>query len=149
MLTPMRSSDASDAIPRPGRLGALGKARLVGEVLLNYPSAWRLVRANDLERMVRESREVSPAPHSAGAAAEHELALRLGVAVTRTLGLLPTDSRCLVRSLVLSRLLSRRAIPSRLVIGVTPGPDFVGHAWVEHDGRPVSPPGRHERLIEL
>jgi hypothetical protein len=146
---PMRPSGATDAGPRLGRLGPIGKARLLAEVLVSYPSAWRLVRANDLERMVRESREVRPVPHSEGPDAEHDLALRLGVAVTRTLALLPTDSRCLVRSVVLSRLLSRRAIPSRLVIGVTPGPGFIGHAWVEHDGRPVSPPGRHERLIEL
>ncbi len=76
---------------------------------------------------------------------------RLGYAVSRTLALLPAESRCLMRSLVLVTLLSRRGIASSLVIGVRPGQRFAAHAWVEHEGEPLLPPRgkRFERLVEL
>ena len=67
--------------------------------------------------------------------------VRLGRAVTRTLRLVPADSRCLMRSLVLTGLLARRGIDSSLVIGVRPEGEFGAHAWVEHDGRPLLPSG--------
>ena len=47
----------------------------------------------------------------------------------------PFDSRCLMRSLVLTSLLARRGIDSSLVIAVLPGPGFEAHAWVEEPGR--------------
>ncbi len=76
--------------------------------------------------------------------------LRLGAAVTRLLGVLPRDPRCLQKSLVLTELLARRGIPATLVIGVRPDP-FAAHAWVEHAGRPLLPPATapFERLLEL
>jgi hypothetical protein len=78
-------------------------------------------------------------------------ARRLGHAVTRTLTLLPGDTRCLVRSLVLTRLLANRGIPAKLVIGARGGPDFLAHAWVECDDQPVLSPGdgSFARLVEL
>ena len=54
--------------------------------------------------------------------AEKYAAVRLGRAIGRTLSILPFDSRCLVRSLVLAELLARRGIDSRVVIGVSQGP---------------------------
>lgn len=77
--------------------------------------------------------------------------LRLGRAVSRTLRLLPTDSRCLVRSLVLTGLLARRGLSSTLVIGVRPEPEFAAHAWVEHAGEPLlqTGEGRYGRLAEI
>ena len=77
--------------------------------------------------------------------------LRLGRAVTRTLRLLPTDGRCLMRSLVLTGLLARRGISSTLVIGVLPGTKLAAHAWVEHGGRPLLDAGEpgYGRLVEL
>lgn len=76
---------------------------------------------------------------------------RLAYIVSSVLRLLPTDSRCLMRSLVLTRLLARRGLPSALVIGVTASPEFGAHAWVEQDGRPLLP--AHDaifaRLVEL
>ena len=68
-------------------------------------------------------------------------AARLANAVTRTLRALPTDTRCLSQSLVLLWLLSRRAIPSTLVIGAQTTPEFEAHAWIEHAGRPLLSPG--------
>jgi hypothetical protein len=63
----------------------------------------------------------------------------------------PGDTRCLARSLVLTRLLARRGIPAKLVIGARGGPDFLAHAWVEHSGEPVLSPGDGSfgRLVEL
>jgi hypothetical protein len=75
----------------------------------------------------------------------------LGNAVARTLAVMPGDTRCLVRSLVLTRLLARRGIPASLVIGARAAPDFLAHAWVEHAGDPVLAPGDGSfgRLVEL
>jgi hypothetical protein len=78
-------------------------------------------------------------------------AARLGRAVVRTLRLVPGDTRCLRRSLVLIQLLAKRGIPARLVIAARTDPDFLAHAWVEYDGEPVlSPAGdSYGRLVEL
>jgi hypothetical protein len=77
--------------------------------------------------------------------------IRLGRAVGRTLGVVPADARCLVRSLVLIDMLARRGIRAALVIGAREGPDFQAHAWVEKSGEPLLPPyhGQYERLVEL
>lgn len=63
----------------------------------------------------------------------------LGRAVTRVLAYAPPRSRCLVQSLVLTRMLARRGIESSLVIGVTAAGDFAAHAWVETDGVALLP----------
>jgi hypothetical protein len=135
--------------PRLEPLGARQKLRLAAEVLATYPAMMRLVRGSDLPRMVAAARAVRASAPPVAPALEHEYALRLGVAVTRTLRLVPTDARCLVRSVVLTRMLSRRSIPSDLIVGVTSGQSFAAHAWVEHAHQPVLPPGQHERLLEL
>jgi hypothetical protein len=58
---------------------------------------------------------------------------------------------CLSQSLVLTRLLAARGLESRLVIGVVPGERFAAHAWVEHEGAPLLPPGTGEfqELVQL
>lgn len=79
-------------------------------------------------------------------------ASRAGSAVTRTLDLLPTDSSCLTRSVVLARLLARRGIESSLVIAVAgEGSSFIAHAWVERDGVPLLDAGGDgmARLVEI
>jgi hypothetical protein len=72
-------------------------------------------------------------------------------AVVRVLRLLPTDSRCLVRSLVLLSVLARRGVETDLIIGVLAEPEFAAHAWLEHRGVPLLRPGRAAagRLAEL
>ena len=122
---------------------------MLGEILTEYVPCWRILRTKSVVGMVRAARDV-PASHPRGPAfQEHRMALRLGRAVVKTLRLLPTDSRCLIRSLVLSRILTRRAIPHTLVIGVRNEPEFMAHAWVEHEGYPVLPAGDYTRLTEL
>jgi hypothetical protein len=56
-----------------------------------------------------------------------------------------------MQSLVLTRLLARRGIETRLVIAVRPGERFAAHAWIEHDEVPLLPaiaPG-FEELVAL
>jgi hypothetical protein len=71
--------------------------------------------------------------------------------VSRTLDVVPFDTPCLTRSLVLLSILARRRSKVQLVIGVRPGSEFGAHAWVELEGRPLLPPGadRFERLTEI
>jgi len=79
------------------------------------------------------------------------LAYRLAWAVERVLARLPTDSRCLYRTLVLAGLLARRGIPVRVVIGVCTQPHFTAHSWIERDGEALLPTGGpgFRRLTEL
>jgi transglutaminase-like putative cysteine protease len=123
------------------------RARLVAEILAAYVPLLRVVRRNDVRAMVVEARAVDRTAVLPGDS--HEVASRLGGIVRRTLKVLPTDGRCLIQSLVLIRLLARRSIEARLVIGVRGGGAFAAHAWVEHDGLPVLPVGDFDRLMEL
>jgi hypothetical protein len=128
------------------------KAALIAEILASYAtSRWRMSRG-DIRDVVSSARARLATSGQPQAGADHELvAARLGYAVTKTLRVLPTDSRCLVQALVLSDLLSSRGIPSTLVIGAHSKPAFEAHAWVEYAGRPVlSPEGFDDsRLVEL
>jgi hypothetical protein len=130
------------------RLSVFAKAALVAEILVAYVPALRRVRRNDLRDMVDKARDVQR-PGRVRDGLEHAWAVRLGWITMKTLGVLPTDKRCLIRSLVVLRLLARRSIAATLVIGVRPGPDFLAHAWVEHDGLPVLPTERFVPLHEL
>jgi hypothetical protein len=78
-------------------------------------------------------------------------ARRLAYAVSLTHALLPTDSRCLIQSLVLIELLARRGIEARLVLATTDASDFAAHAWVELNGEPLLSPAGFGggRLAEL
>ena len=130
-------------------LSPRARVALLGEILTEYVPCWRILRTKNVVDMVRAARDV-PVAHPRGPDfQEHKMALRLGRAVVKTLRLLPTDSRCLIRSLVLSRILTRRSIPHTLVIGVRKEPEFIAHAWVEHEGFPVLPAGEYTRLTEL
>lgn len=138
-------------------LSTPGKIRLSAEVLATYCQVrwWmRGQRIEDIVARLREGQGRGPSPGAEKPSDDHAAhllgGLRLGRAVSRTMRLLPTDSRCLVQSLVLTRLLGRRGIPSSLVIGVMSEPQFAAHAWVEHGGAPLLHPGTgYERLVEV
>lgn len=124
------------------------KARLAGEILIAYARVRRLLVRRDLSQTVTALRG------RAGTAAiglDRGEAVRLTGAVVRVLRLLPTDSRCLVRSLVVLALLAERGTAVELVIGVLPGTAFAAHAWVELDGTPLLEAGvaADRRLVEL
>jgi hypothetical protein len=133
------------------RLNASERVRLATEIAIAYLRARRALRRRSFESALSSLRaRAAPSSEPLGpgtlAAAQ-----RLGRAVTRVLGVLPGDTRCLVRSLVLTQLLVKRGIPAKLVIGARTGPDFLAHAWVEYDGDPVLSPGDGSfgRLTEL
>jgi hypothetical protein len=132
-----------------GRLGARQRLRLIGEIALAYWRARRELRAGPIEQAVERLREDAASGREGPGALKE--ATRLGWVVVRTLAFLPGDTRCLRRSLVLTQLLARRGIGARLVIGARTGPDFLAHAWVEHEGVPVLSPqgGSFGRLVEL
>lgn len=126
-------------IPEARPLAQGEKLALVAEILLAYArTRWWLSR-RDLPGALLELR--SPVSRPGDPTDALATGRRLGRAVVRTLSLLPTDSRCLMRSLVLTKLLSRRGIESSLVLGVRPGESFAAHAWVEHQSAPLLDPG--------
>jgi Transglutaminase-like superfamily len=143
---------AAEPAPLPcGRaLGPRERLRLVGEIVVAYVRAWRQLRRAPIEQAVAGLRAGRAGAGRGGPEALQEAA-RLGSAVVRTLAFLPGDTRCLRRSLVLTQLLARRGISARLVIGARTAPDFLAHAWVEHEGIPVLDPEGDSfgRLVEL
>ena len=134
------------------RLTSFEKLRLGAEILGLYVRARWWLRRQDLPTTLtrlRETREVLALPEDVDN--ERFVGRALGSITTRTLSVLPADSRCLVRSLVLTGLLSRRGVQAKLVLAVHPGEELAAHAWVEHSGSALIEPGRPplERLAEL
>jgi hypothetical protein len=144
------TSSEPSPLPLDGPLGPRRRAALAAEIVAAYLRARRRLRREPIERVVAHLRADGPAPTRQPAEALPEAA-RLGRAVVRTLAFLPGDTRCLRRSLVLTRLLARRGIPGRLVIGARTRPAFLAHAWVELDGVPVlaTDDAAFGRLVEL
>ncbi len=137
--------------PSPESLSQTERARLAVEILAAYAQARRELRRAPITEAVASLRAAQANPHGPVDAATRQEARRLGHAVTRLLALVPGDTRCLARSLVLTRLLARRGIPAKLVIGARSAPDFLAHAWVEYGGDPVlaAGDGSFGRLVEL
>jgi Transglutaminase-like superfamily len=139
------------AVSAVAPLGARDRLGLAGEIALAYVQARRRLRREPIAMAVLKLRAGSRRTTDPTPMPAIERAARLGRAVVRMLSLLPGDTRCLVRSLVLTRLLARRGIPARLVIGARTTPAFLAHAWVECDGVAVLDPGdgSFARLVEL
>lgn len=123
----------------PRSLPLRRKLSLAAEILVAYARVRWLLWRRDFPQALELIRAVSPDQGDAEQATD----ARLASAVQRTLRRLPTDSRCLMQSLVLTSLLARRGRGSRLVIGVSPAGRFTAHAWVERAGMPLLP--AHER----
>ena len=130
-----------------GRLRPAAKARLAAEILVTYGRVRWLLRSRPLPDVVSALRSSG----SIGSSKSEMDGFRLGQAVTRTLRAFPFDSRCLVTSLVLTAMLARRGIESRLVVGVDVDPTFSAHAWVESGGEALLQPllDHSGRLVEL
>jgi len=126
------------------------KASLAAEIVGTYVRARRLLRHQELREAVSVLRGAGSTPRTPDGD-QLLIGLRLGRIVGKTLGVLPADSRCLVRSLVLTSLLARRGIRSSLIIGVRSEPNFEAHAWVECAGTPLLAPGDvpYGRLVEF
>jgi len=126
--------------------------RLASEIVASYLQVRRALRRAPIDSVTATLRsQVSAAGSPGGPGGTLVEASRLGRAVVRTLSLIPGDTRCLMRSLVLTRLLARRGMHAKLVIGARAAPDFLAHAWVEYHGHPVLSPGDGSfgRLVEL
>jgi hypothetical protein len=138
-------------LPEGRPLGRAERVSLGSEVVVAYALVRRELRRASIEKVVERLRVPGEWPTVEATHVELEEARRLGRAVVRTLRFLPGDTRCLLRSLVLLRLLARRGIEARLVIGARTGPDFLAHAWIEYDGLPVLSPLNDSfgRLVEL
>jgi hypothetical protein len=141
----MRTVASVDGRP----LSPAAKLALGAEVAAAYVRARRGLRRDGLRETLSDLRAGAvPGERAVDPVATGR---RLGRIVSRTLGALPADGRCLSQSLVLTRLLAARGVQSQLVIAVQPGEEFAAHAWVEHDGVALLPPGseRFEELVTL
>jgi hypothetical protein len=149
LRAPARRLAAPVTLPPVGEVGLGTRLRLIAELLMIYPALLAVVRTDDLRAMAAAARAPVRARVFTPPAIHHLTAVRLGQIVGQVFGLLPMDSRCLIRSLVLLRLLERRGIRATLQIGVKATGDFGAHAWVEHEGAPVLPTGHIARLAEF
>lgn len=167
MANQTRQARPSSDVPRPGRTidlpATIDEARrpvrgrrrlgLALEILTAYARVRWLLLSKELPQVVAKLRSLDGARR--GWTGDPELARvigeRLGSAVIHTLSVLPSDNRCLVRSLVLTRLLARRGIDSSFVIGVDSLSEFSAHAWVERNGAALLPTEGYvsRRLVEL
>lgn len=140
---------SSEVEQRPGPMPILHKLALVAEVLATYVHVRLLMLRDDTRPTVDALRGNCSAPTDERGALI--VGIRLGRVVTRTLRVLPTDSRCLVKSLVLTAMLGRRGLAGTVVIGVRTDPAFEAHAWVELAGRHLLPAfeDSFSRLVEL
>jgi hypothetical protein len=121
--------------------------RIGFEIVLTYAEVrWRMFRG-DVRDVVTALREDAVDVHETYDA--YRIGRRLRQVVRRTLDPLPWDSRCLMRSLVLLRMLARRGVVCQLVIGVRPGETFEAHAWIEHGRHPLLPTLGYERLTVI
>jgi hypothetical protein len=119
------------------RLGLLERTRLGAEILTTYVQVrWLLHSQSPAEAVATLRRRARR--HPIGPVIEHDrmVGWRLGHAVNVALRPLPTDVRCLFRSLTLLALMERRHMHPKLVIGERPQP-FAAHAWIELDGQPL------------
>lgn len=138
----------------PARLSSASKLQLTGQIIVSYAWVRWAIRRQPLPRVVslcRADRAGNRRPRLLGG--DGYDAGRLGRAVVRTLERLPVDSRCLLSSLVLFRLLAAQGLSPSLVIAVRPGGEvgLDAHAWVELDGRPLlaPAPAGYGRLLTL
>ena len=148
-----RHRTAPHRLPATRPLNLLERIRLATEIFAAYVYARYALHRDPITSVVARlrSRHSALPYQTTTAGGTLEEARRLGRAVARTLMLVPADTRCLLRSLVLTRLLAKRGIPTKLVIGTRAAPDFLAHAWVEYAGAPVLPvgDGSFSRLVEL
>jgi hypothetical protein len=128
------------------------RIRLGIEVLAAYLAVRRAMAHERLPALVERLRATPPRRRRLPLANPDVDGERLGSAVTRTLVRSGPASRCLVRALVLMRLLAARGVVrGELVITVLPNESTLdAHAWIELDGRPLlAPAPDHERLLVL
>ncbi len=141
--------DIAEASRFPPHMPPREKASLAFEIVAAYVTArWWLSRRG-LDGAMAAIRERAGRRALPWGEVSYEDQLRLARATVRTISWLPSDSRCLMRSLVVASILERRGVDVKVVIGVKPG--FEAHAWVEReDGLPLLATGDdYGRLTEV
>jgi hypothetical protein len=125
------------------------------EILVDYLRVRWLLRTLDFQTALTRLRATPRCERmellEPGSRKAEHIAARLGNLVWKTLRLFPTDSRCLMKSLVLTAVLARRGLDGDVIIGVKSEPEFTAHAWVEHRGMALLPHEQYDetRLVEV
>lgn len=131
-------------IDREVPLSAVAKVKLILRIAVSW--AWvgvglRRRPVPDLVAALRNPRTTAPALQPR----------RLSRVVDRVMRIGSFQPRCIIRALVLYRLLREQGSLPEVVIGLPHDPtDHLAHAWVEIDGVDVGPrPGRgnHQELV--
>jgi hypothetical protein len=133
------------------RHSPLSRLKLACEILTAYVRVrWTIRSCEPPEAVSRLRAYARRHPLASDRGGEIMAGWRLGRAVMKTLHPLPTDSRCLMRSLTLLTVMERRSLSPTLVIAVRPQP-FAAHAWIELHGQALLPAGEpgYERITEL
>ncbi|MGZ8693054.1 MAG: lasso peptide biosynthesis B2 protein [Gaiellaceae bacterium] len=126
------------------------KVGIALEIALIYPRVRWLLLRRGLRGAVASLRGEDLVDASAASdPAQQVAAQRLGDVVRRVLEPFPFDSRCLMRSLVLTAMLARRGIFASVVVGVRTEPAFEAHAWVESGGVALLPSLGFGRVVEV
>lgn len=124
------------------KLSTVDRMRLIAEILVAYVRVRWLLRRQPLPAVVASLRGAPPR----GLPTSDR---RLTSATVRVLSLLPTDGRCLVRTLVVLALLARRGRDAQVVVGVRRETGFLAHAWLEREGVELLPAGTFQPLVRL
>lgn len=120
--------------------------RNAAEIVVAYLRVRRIMEREPIDAVVgRLKSPTRPAIEpSTPALAE---AQRLAGAVNATISRLPFENRCLVRSLVLLRMLDRRGYRAEFVLSAYSDDEFGAHAWIEWEHVPLLEPGHGQ--VEL
>ena len=134
----------------PRRRPVWEKVAIALEIAVVYPRVrWLLLRRGLRGAVTSLRGGLTAGPRSEADPAKQVAAQRLGDVVRRVLEPLPFDSRCLMRSLVLTAMLARRGIFASVVVGVKTEPAFEAHAWVESGGVALLPSLDFGRVVEV
>lgn len=133
----MTSSAPSAEGPGQVSLSTATRLAVVVEVLITYIHVRWLLRSHDFETALERLR--SGAAARPAVILKDEEPFRFAHLIVKIIQWLPTDTRCLMRSLTLIGTLAKRDVTAQLVIGVCPGETFAAHAWVELNGAALLP----------
>ena len=125
------------------RTSALERAALAGEIVIAYVGCRFALRRHGVAGALRWARRpvavTDPTDRiMQGPSVDIAAGFRLASITARALQRVPTDTRCLIQSLVLVRLLANRGVHGQLALAVRRH-EAAAHAWVEVAGKAVSP----------
>lgn len=119
---------------------------LLGRILLLAAFLPGLLRYLSLPALMRTMTPV-PSRHRSGAIDPDKIVRLTGLVVERAPLIRKT---CLIRSLVLYRLLRTGGVPVQIHLGVQQaGSRLAGHSWLTYEGRPFSEPPAEQAFSEI